>query len=112
MNKDYVYPTNPGNINGVTAQSPGGWIQNSLGYYVSGRNSWAASVISNGFTANLTNCMIKCQETANCIYVTYSIVNSNCWLCKNYLSQANTTVDLSFSIGVIVQNPLITKRYY
>jgi len=92
--------------------NPGGWIQNSLGYYVSGWDSIGAAVIWDGHSDNLTNCMASCQETPNCIYVTYTVSGSNCWLCRNYLSEARTDISPSFSIGVIVQNPLITNKYY
>ena len=107
-----VYPSNPGNVGSSTSGNPGGWIKNSLGYYVSGWNSLGANVIWSGFSADLTSCMTTCQQTALCVYVTYTTSSSNCWLCNNYLSQASTVVSSSFSIGVIVQNPLITTRYY
>jgi hypothetical protein len=103
---------NPGNIDGSTYGNPGGWIQNSLGYYVSGWDSLNANVIWSGYIDNLINCMTLCQETRNCIYVTYTVSSSNCWLCQNFLSEANTVESPSFSIGVIVQNPLITDKYY
>ncbi len=80
---------------------------------VSGWDSWDSSQIWSGQSANLTTCMKKCQETANCIYVTYRTTDTMCWLCQNYLSQGNTAASSSILfIGVIVQNPLITKRHY
>ena len=79
-NIDYVYPTNPGNIANVTAGNPveSRWIKNSLGYYVSGWDSLGARVIWQGIIDNLSNCMKKCQETSNCIYVTYKSSESKC----------------------------------
>jgi hypothetical protein len=110
--KDYVYPTNPGNLAGVTAGNPGGWTKSPLGYYLIGTNSINANVISSAFSASLTTCMTTCQQTAYCIYVTYTTSYSNCWLLRNYLSQATTINETAYSLGIIVQNPLITNKYY
>ncbi len=110
--KDYIYPTNPGNPAGVTSQNPGGWTKTPLGFYVSGFDSSGSNEISQGYSASLTTCMTTCQQTPNCIYVTYANSTSNCKLNQNFLSQASTITSPSLIIGVIVQNPLITNKYY
>ena len=107
-----MYPVNPGNIGGSITGNPGGWTQNSLGFYVTGWDSLGANLVWFGYSATLETCMTLCQKTAYCIYVKYMASSSNCWLCQNYLSQASTVQSSYYSIGVIVQNPLITVKYY